>query len=183
MSNVCVRVHLADPCVWLTPAHARSSAFRFRNIRNTDGWALGWPSVHAQPLTLQPNFTIKCCRLQVQAVYLDDQLSGTIITDNLFENCMTGVVLGGGRDNVVMFNHFVDTDLAVHLDNRGMNWQQQVTRSTLLFHMYIRVTGIGDAGLQQHRRRSGAAAAVRQLHPATVRTTPPTPNINTAFAY
>ena len=110
----------------------------------------------------------------MQAVYLDDQLSGTIITDNLFENCMTGVVLGGGRDNVVMFNHFVDTDLAVHLDNRGMNWQQQVVaRSTSLLHMSIRVTGIGDtgigdAGLQQHRRRSGAAAAVRQLHTAAV---------------
>ena len=49
-----------------------------------------------------------------------------MITDNLFENCMTGVVLGGGRDNVVTFNHFVSTDLAVHLDNRGMNWQLQV---------------------------------------------------------
>jgi hypothetical protein len=45
---------------------------------------------------------------------------------NVFENCMTGVVLGGGRDNTVLSNHCVDTDLAVHLDNRGMNWQQQV---------------------------------------------------------
>jgi hypothetical protein len=67
-------------------------------------------------------------RRHFQAVYLDDQLSGTIITDNLFENCMTGVLLGGGRDNVVMFNHFVANDLAVHLDNRGMNWQQAVGR-------------------------------------------------------
>ncbi len=71
-----------------------------------------------------------CCvrviRRLVQAVYLDDQLSGTIITDNLFENCMTGVLLGGGRDNLVMFNHFTGNDLAVHLDNRGMNWQQSV---------------------------------------------------------
>ena len=79
----------------------------FRNIRNTEGSALGWPSV--------------------QAVYLDDQLSGTIVTGNRFENCMTGVVLGGGRDNVVTFNHFENNDLAVHLDNRGMNWQLQVT--------------------------------------------------------
>jgi parallel beta-helix repeat protein len=62
----------------------------------------------------------------VQAVYLDDQLSGTVITNNLFDNCMTGVVLGGGRDNVVMLNTFVNNDLAVHLDNRGMNWQQSV---------------------------------------------------------
>lgn len=82
----------------------------FRNIRNTDGWALGWPSV--------------------QAVYLDDQLSGTIITDNLFENCMTGILLGGGRDNLVMFNHFTGNDLAVHLDNRGMNWQQSSCNSS-----------------------------------------------------
>ena len=86
-------------------------ARRFRNIRNTEGWALGWPSV--------------------QAVYLDDQLSGTVIADNLFENCMTGVVLGGGRDNVVMFNRFVGNDLAVHLDNRGMNWQQSVQQPSI----------------------------------------------------
>ena len=82
------------------------TVFSFRNIRNTEGSALGWPSV--------------------QAVYLDDQLSGTIVTGNRFENCMTGVVLGGGRDNVVTSNHFVNNDLAVHLDNRGMNWQLQV---------------------------------------------------------
>jgi hypothetical protein len=73
----------------------------------------------------------------VQAVYLDDQLSGTIITDNLFENCMTGVMIGGGRDNLVMFNHFKNNDLAVHLDNRGMNWQQAVNAASVQSRMHV----------------------------------------------
>ena len=45
---------------------------------------------------------------------------------------MTGVMIGGGRDNIVMFNHFKNNDLAVHLDNRGMNWQQAVNAATVL---------------------------------------------------
>lgn len=111
----------------------------------------------------------------VQAVYLDDQLSGTIITDNLFENCMTGILLGGGRDNLVMFNHFTGNDLAVHLDNRGMNWQQSVrsTRLTLLracaSHARVCATCNSVAELQQQHRGTGSAAFFRQLHPTSVR--------------
>ena len=127
--------------------------------------------------------------MQVQAVYLDDQLSGTIITDNLFENCMTGVVLGGGRDNLVMFNHFVDTDLAVHLDNRGMNWQQQVVarasstaRSTSLLQMSILVTGIGDRRTATTLPALWCSSCCQSTSPSH-RTAPPTPNTNTIFAY
>jgi len=75
----------------------------FENIYNIEPIVLGWPSV--------------------QAVYLDDQMSGWSIEGNTFINCQTGVVIGGGRRNNVTNNHFTNCTLSVHFDNRGMNWQ------------------------------------------------------------
>ena len=58
------------------------------------------------------------------AVYFDDELSGNSVVGNTFINCMMGVLLGGGRENVVTGNRFIDTDTAVHLDSRGESWQK-----------------------------------------------------------
>jgi hypothetical protein len=58
----------------------------------------------------------------VMAVYLDDAASGTTVAGNLFVRAGRGVLVGGGRDNTVEHNVFVDCEPAVSLDARGLNW-------------------------------------------------------------
>ncbi len=58
----------------------------------------------------------------VMSVYLDDQWSGTTIFGNVFEGRGTGILIGGGRDNVVENNVFVGKDPAFHIDQRGKDW-------------------------------------------------------------
>lgn len=60
-------------------------------------------------------------------VYLDDQASGIIVRGNLIERVSMGVLIGGGRDNLIEDNKFVDNALAIHLDARGKTWQKTST--------------------------------------------------------
>ncbi len=62
-------------------------------------------------------------------IYLDDQHSGHTIHGNLFERCSQAVFIGGGDDNIVTNNVFLDCWRAAHLDNRGMGWQKKATDS------------------------------------------------------
>jgi hypothetical protein len=55
-------------------------------------------------------------------VYLDDCASGVTIRGNFFEGGYRAMFIGGGRDNVVEGNLFVDSDPAVWVDNRGLGW-------------------------------------------------------------
>jgi hypothetical protein len=55
-------------------------------------------------------------------IYLDDMFSGTTIEGNLFVNVTRAAFMGGGRDNVVDGNIFVDCRPAVHVDARGVGW-------------------------------------------------------------
>lgn len=73
----------------------------FVHIRTTEKIFLGYPSV--------------------QAVYLDDQLSGTILEDNICIDAQKCFFVGGGRDTIVRNNRCEDTDVCVHIDNRGMS--------------------------------------------------------------
>lgn len=76
----------------------------FIKIRATDRLHLGYPSV--------------------QAIYLDDELSGTVIRNNTCIDSQTCWFVGGGRDVIVEGNvcrGVVDT--CVHIDDRGLNWQ------------------------------------------------------------
>ena len=50
--------------------------------------------------------------------YLDDQMSGWKFYGNLIKNATTGVLLGGGRRNVIRDNTFVSCDLDIEFDNR-----------------------------------------------------------------
>lgn len=63
---------------------------------------------------------------QTLSVYLDDQLSGHTVINNTFVDCSAqqgyGLLLGGGRDNVISRNTFVRT-APVSFDNRGMTSQ------------------------------------------------------------
>ena len=56
------------------------------------------------------------------AFYLDDQMSGWDFYRNTIINATLGVLLGGGRRNRIHSNTFIDNDLDIHFDNRGMNW-------------------------------------------------------------
>ena len=77
---------------------------RFSRIRNTVGTGVQTASV--------------------QAIYLDDQMSGWTIENNSFVDCQVGSFIGGGRDNTVVGNYYERCDTAQHFDNRGMNWQK-----------------------------------------------------------
>ena len=61
--------------------------------------------------------------IEVKGVYLDDLYSGTIIRSNIFLNVQKPVFIGGGRDNIIRQNLFINSkDEAVFIDDRGMTW-------------------------------------------------------------
>jgi len=55
------------------------------------------------------------------AVYLDDCSSGVTIFGNIFFRTKWAAFIGGGRDNIVENNIFVDCTPAVHIDGRGLD--------------------------------------------------------------
>ena len=61
-------------------------------------------------------------RVGVQAIYLDDWSSGTTIFGNVCYRASRAVLIGGGRDNTVENNVFVDCRPAIHVDSRGLGW-------------------------------------------------------------
>lgn len=63
-----------------------------------------------------------------QGIYLDDQASGIVVRSNLFARVDRAVFIGGGRDNVVENNLFVDSSPAIHVDARGRTWQRAATQ-------------------------------------------------------
>lgn len=60
-------------------------------------------------------------------VYLDDQASGISITGNIFYDVTRAAFIGGGDDNLVDNNIFVNCVPSVHIDARGMGWQKKAT--------------------------------------------------------
>ncbi|MFH1008808.1 MAG: right-handed parallel beta-helix repeat-containing protein [Candidatus Latescibacterota bacterium] len=55
------------------------------------------------------------------AVYLDDCASGTTVFGNVFYRCTRAAFVGGGRDNWVENNIFIQCDPAVMIDGRGLD--------------------------------------------------------------
>jgi hypothetical protein len=78
----------------------------FINIRRTEAIFMGDP--------------------HVQAIYCDDQLSGTAILYNTIVNAQVGVLLGGGRDSQIVGNVFHQCDTAVTFDDRGLSWEAAI---------------------------------------------------------
>lgn len=60
--------------------------------------------------------------VDVMAVYLDDCFCGTRIVGNVFERSGRAAMIGGGRDNTVSGNLFIDCNPAIHVDARGTGW-------------------------------------------------------------
>lgn len=61
----------------------------------------------------------RACR----SIYLDDSFAAATIEGNIFYQTTYSIFLGGGRDNIVENNIFVDSPMAMHLDARGLGWQ------------------------------------------------------------
>jgi hypothetical protein len=66
-------------------------------------------------------------------VYMDDCVSGTEISGNVFYKVQRAAFLGGGRDHQVLNNIFVDCNYAVELDGRGLDsspvWRGMVNQT------------------------------------------------------
>lgn len=58
----------------------------------------------------------------INAVYLDDCWSGTTVYGNVFYRAHRGVLVGGGRDNIVANNIFVECHPGIYFDARGLTW-------------------------------------------------------------
>ena len=58
------------------------------------------------------------------AVYLDDAASGISVIGNIFYRAGRAAFIGGGRDNLVENNIFVDCEASVHVDARGVGWMK-----------------------------------------------------------
>ena len=57
-----------------------------------------------------------------KGVYVDDCCSSTATYGNVFYQMHDAVLIGGGRDNVVENNIFIECDNPVWIDARGMDW-------------------------------------------------------------
>ncbi len=55
-------------------------------------------------------------------IYLDDMFSGVTITGNVFYDVTNAAYIGGGMDNRIENNLFIDCKPAVHVDARGLGW-------------------------------------------------------------
>lgn len=58
----------------------------------------------------------------VMAVYLDDWASGFTVFGNVFYRSGRSAMIGGGRDNTIENNIFVECKPSVHVDARGLGW-------------------------------------------------------------
>lgn len=58
------------------------------------------------------------------AVYLDDCAAGTTVEQNIFHRAGINVMIGGGRDNTIRNNLFLDGNPAILVDARGLTWAQ-----------------------------------------------------------
>ncbi len=73
------------------------------------------------------------------AVYLDDAASGTTIFGNIFYKASRAAFIGGGRDNIVENNIFIDCAPAVHIDARGLGWAKTHIAKGGAWNMYTKL--------------------------------------------
>lgn len=95
-------------------------------------------------------------------IYLDDQLSGIVVRNNLIQRVRIGVLLGGGRQNLIQGNWFDQCKLPIFMDGRGLTWQKDwVTDSGSPLHRRLaEVPFQGDAF-----RKYAGLAQVLSDHP------------------
>ena len=59
-------------------------------------------------------------------VYLDDCFSSADISRNIFYDVHRAILIGGGRDNLITNNMFINCALAFSIDARGLGWAKGV---------------------------------------------------------
>lgn len=59
---------------------------------------------------------------EVMGLYLDDLWSGTTVENNIFQVDGTGLMIGGGRDNIVTGNLFLNCRISISVDQRAKGW-------------------------------------------------------------
>ena len=59
-------------------------------------------------------------------VYLDDCFSSADISHNIFYDVHRAILIGGGRDNLITNNVFINCALAFSIDARGLGWAKGV---------------------------------------------------------
>jgi hypothetical protein len=59
-------------------------------------------------------------------VYLDDCFSSADISSNIFYDVATAILIGGGRDNLMTNNLFINCGRAFSIDARGLGWAKGV---------------------------------------------------------
>jgi len=64
-------------------------------------------------------------------VYLDDMFCGTLIYGNVFYRVTNAAFIGGGRDNAIENNIFVECSPAVHVDARALGWAADSVDTTM----------------------------------------------------
>ncbi len=64
-------------------------------------------------------------------VYLDDMFCGTNIYGNVFYKVTRPAFIGGGRDNIIENNIFVDCPRTIHIDARAMGWASGSVNTTM----------------------------------------------------
>ncbi len=76
------------------------------------------------------------------SVYLDDAASGTLIFGNVFYKASRAAFIGGGRDNTVENNIFVECNPAVHIDARCLGWANKYAVKGGGWHMYEKLEAV-----------------------------------------
>jgi hypothetical protein len=72
---------------------------------------------------------VDASRYTVIGVYLDDQLSGTVVNSNVFRKVDVPIYVGGGRDNLIEDNLLVASKAGpIVLDSRGLGWQSDMVK-------------------------------------------------------
>lgn len=82
------------------------------------------------------------CSNGARAVYLDDLASGTTIFGNVFYKASRAAYIGGGRDNIVENNIFIECDLAAHIDARGLGWAKEHVAKGGEWNMYRKLEAV-----------------------------------------
>ncbi|HWE03122.1 MAG TPA: right-handed parallel beta-helix repeat-containing protein, partial [Tepidisphaeraceae bacterium] len=100
----------------------------------------------------------------VTAIYLDDCASGALVFGNIVYQCGFGVLIGGGRDNTIDNNLFIDCNPAVFIDARGLGWMKSFFdgTETVLFDRLKKV----HADEPPYARRYPELAALLSDEPA-----------------
>lgn len=89
-----------------------------------------------------PSVTTEGNYTNVIGIYIDDCWAGTTIRRNILDIRGQGVMVGGGRDNVVMSNAFLNNHPAVSVDQRGIGWAKDFFKDGGSWGFFDRVRAV-----------------------------------------